>query len=173
MSQTYDRVSQIFHWLLAALILFLIFYHPSTEDGHDAPTKLQVLIHVTIGFSVFFLAFGRLFWKIFFSVHPKSEKQTKLQSKAKKVVHFLFYVFMWLAPIFGLVLAFSSELEISLFGYLELPKLAFLSEYHDLIRSFHGASADVLLYLAIIHVGAVLYHQLWLKDNLLNRMIKS
>jgi cytochrome b561 len=53
---------------------------------------------------------------------------------------------------------------------MELPQLIHIESLHGVLRSLHGFSADVLLYLALLHGGAALYHQFWLKDGLMQRI---
>jgi len=170
MSVNYDRVSQWFHWILAALIFFLIAYHPSTEEGHEISSALNVTIHVTVGISILFLVFGRLFWRLNYARSPERKETSKHHSQIRKAVHSTFYFFMLATPIIGIILALVSELDILILGFLEMPNLISNDRLHDLLRSLHGASADSLLYLAIIHVGAAIYHRIWLKENILTRM---
>lgn len=59
---------------------------------------------------------------------------------------------MWLQYLAASVLA--CDPDIHLFNIFESPKLVFSTESDLPFRSIHGMSADILFYLAVIHVGA-------------------
>lgn len=169
-AETYDRVSQALHWVLAALILFLIYYHPSTEEGHGIPTDLEVTLHASLGVLVLVLSLARLTWRLCCARVPPPAPAPPWQERLRRTVYVVFYAGMVLAPVLGLVLALASELEVVLFAALEVPRLIHDPQAGDLLRSLHGLAGDILLYLAIVHLGAALYHQFRLKDGLLRRM---
>jgi len=169
---TYDRITQVLHWLLAILILFLIYYHPSTEEGHESSDPLTMSIHITLGFLVLFLVIGRLIWRIGYARIPPEPRGEQWEIRIRQITYLLFYVFMLLAPILGVIVSFATDIEVSAFGVLDLPQLINNESQHGALRSLHGFGADVLLYLGLLHIGAALYHQFWLKDGLMKRMLK-
>lgn len=169
--QSYDRVTQVFHWALAILIFFLIAYHPSTEEGHAAPGALVIGIHVTLGFMVLFLVIARLVWRFRFASLPSEPGGSRWQHLLRQYVYIIFYVLMLLAPLAGIVVAFAIEERVQVAWLLTIPQLITNDSVHALLRSTHGMMADLLLYLGLLHFAAVFYHQIYLKDKLLKRMI--
>jgi len=79
---------------------------------------------------------------------------------------------MLLAPVSGLIIALSTSLQVTIFGFVTVPQTINDEIVHGYLRSLHGFSADVLLYLGSIHILAALYHHFWLKDRILDRMLK-
>jgi cytochrome b561 len=175
MQQTlaYDRISQILHWLLALLVFFLILFHPSTEEGHRQSSDLSAIIHVSAGVMLFIFLLTRIIWRINFAFVPATPEGDEVQTRVRKFTHLAFYIFMLLSPLLGVAVSLSSDLNIRIFNLLEIPRLITDESRHDLLRSLHGFSADVLLYLSVVHVSAALYHQFWLKDRLINRMLNK
>jgi cytochrome b561 len=171
-AETYDRTSQVFHWALAVLIFFLIAYHPSTEEGHAAPDALTIGIHVTLGFLVLFLVIARLIWRFRYASLPPEPVGSRWQRLLRQYVYIIFYVLMLLAPLAGIVVALAIEERVQVAWLLTMPQLISNDSVHAFLRSTHGMMADLLLYLGLLHFSAALYHQLYLKDKLLKRMIK-
>ena len=69
--------------------------------------------------------------------------------KASLIVHWVLYAVMFLAPITGLVAWYGG--------------VAVVAEVHELLK-------PVLIVLIAGHFAAALWHQVWLKDNLMERM---
>ena len=169
-TQVYDQTTKLLHWLIAALIYCLVFFHPSSEEGHAQPHKWVTDIHVTLGTLLLALAVWRVIWRMEYAHVPPAPLAEKWQLKSRQLTHFILYLFMLLAPIGGLLISLTTPIEVNIFGLIEMPRLINDEAIHALMRSLHGFSADVLLYLGVLHVLAVLYHQVWLKDSLLKRM---
>jgi cytochrome b561 len=74
----------------------------------------------------------------------------------------LLYVFALLVPLSGLALSASFGLAPIVFGGGTLPA--------DLNAGLHGLLDPLLALLILLHIGAALYHQFILRDNLLARM---
>jgi cytochrome b561 len=169
--QVYDRVSSLLHWLLAVLILFLIFYHPSTEEGHSEASALATRIHTSTGMLILLLVIARIVWRIRYASVPPDPNGEPWQVLARKLVHVAFYPLMLLAPLMGILVSFASELDVSVLGLFAIPQLISSESTHDVLRSLHGLSADLLLYLSALHIAVALYHQFRLKDQLIQRML--
>jgi len=171
-AQSYDRISQALHWLLAVLLLFLIAIHPSTEEGHAESGVLVMGIHIVVGMLVLLFVAWRIIWRLRFASIPPEAIGEKWQLRTRKLTYLVFYISMLLAPLLGIVLALTEGASASIFGLIELPHLIDDASMHGILRSLHGMTADVLLYLGLLHFGAAMYHQFYLKDRALDRMLK-
>ena len=80
---------------------------------------------------------------------------------------------MFLSPVIGIILSPSSDLPVNMLGLLEIKQLINSESMHGLLRSAHGFCADVLLVIGSLHILAAIYHQFWLKDHMIDPMIKS
>ena len=85
----------------------------------------------------------------------------------RKATHFLFYVVVLSMISTGLGMAIMANLPDILFGSGgPLPES--FDQFEP--RQGHEFFAIVLVTLILLHVGAALYHQFVMKDNLLSRM---
>ena len=77
---------------------------------------------------------------------------------------------MTLQPIFGLLLVTTSKNEPVAYGVIPL-KIARNDMLHEIGEWLHAVNAYAIVALVSLHILAVLYHQIILKDNLLKRML--
>lgn len=169
-TQRYDTTTRLFHWLSAILIVGLYFYHPSTEHEVATLDPLVATLHISIGALFLLLILARAGWKLSGNGRlPAPASSGEKQTILRNVTFRVFYIAMIAAPVFGVLLAMTTELDYSLFG-LTLPSLPEGLLPYGFMRSLHGFSADVIFYLAVLHTGTALYHQFIVKDGLLSRM---
>ena len=169
-SLRYDLTTRLFHWLSVVLILILYFYHPSTEHPAATPDVLVATVHISLGALFLLVILARSGWKL--RGHgslPAPLNSDERQTRIRNITFRVFYIAMLAGPVFGVLLALTTELKFTLFG-LSMPSIAASCWPYGLLRSLHGLSADVIFYLAILHAGIALYHQFKLKDGLLRRM---
>jgi len=169
----YSVVAQIFHWVIAALIVvqFTLFY---LED--DLPIgmhKLALLArHKSFGMTVLMLAILRLLWRL---KHPPPELpagMTPLQRRLAHATHTAFYVLLFAMPITGWMMSSAKKYSVSWFGLFTWPNLIGKSETaYNLLHATHEILSDVLLAIAVLHILAALTHHFWHKDNVLLRML--
>jgi cytochrome b561 len=83
-------------------------------------------------------------------------------------VHYALYQVVFLMTLSGISLSMQSGLVPIVFGG---SGVALPADFYDFAaRILHGFIAPTLLILLLLHVGAALYHQIILRDNLLSRM---
>jgi len=74
-------------------------------------------------------------------------------------------------PLAGWAYSSAKGYPVVLFGVLPLPDLMPANkELADTIKEVHGAAAFALIGLVVLHVAAVIKHQVIDKDGLLDRM---
>jgi cytochrome b561 len=103
--------------------------------------------HYYLGIAILALAIGRLYIRFVWGA-PEPLQQGRI-SKAAALSHGAFYIFLIAAPILGL-LAF----------YLGKP-----------FGGLHELCKPLLIILIGAHAAAALFHQFWLKDGTLRRML--
>ena len=172
---TYDRPSQILHWVIGISLLLMIFVHPSTEHGNQPPAWL-VLLHANAGVGLLLLIIFRLVWRLRFATLPQpNPSEANKQRQLKKAVHAALYFLMVITPVVGIALALTSQLTIQLLG-ITLPTLnatlPFGLELSAVLQSLHGSFANAILLLAVGHIVMALYHQFYRKDQTLMRMLR-
>ncbi len=96
---------------------------------------------------------------------------TGLLQHAAQVTHLALYALLLVLPLLGWANASSRGWTVSLFGLLPLPPLLPTgAATGPVLGDLHGLAATLLLVGVGLHVAAVLYHQVLLKDRLLQRM---
>ncbi|WP_245467717.1 MULTISPECIES: cytochrome b [unclassified Mesorhizobium] len=146
------------HWIIAALVLFQLFFGESmttvvdaAEDGAAVSSADQALgsAHYWIGISTLALVLIRLLMRVVSGAPEPAESGPGWMRIAARGSHGLFYLLLLLTPIVGL-LAF----------YIGDP-------WGDI----HSLNKPVFVVLISVHAVAALFHQYWLRDGTLKRML--
>ena len=152
---------------LSFIFLFKMF--KSIEFG-----GLILDVHRTAGFLILLVIITRLILVPFVKA-PKSVSGTPgWQKLSAHIVHFLMIVVLVAQPILGIVLAWYRGDTISFFGLFQIPPML---EYDPVkadqyfgLHTFLGVS---LLGLLAIHLGAVVFHAVFQKRNIIERMLPA
>ena len=153
---SYTGFQILLHWLVALLILFNYLYSEGMgraldarlEDQVAGPLDINPQIHVWIGVAVLALVILRLIVRRV-SGSPPAAGSGQMQAVATWG-HRALYLLVLLVPLLG---------AITWFG-----KFDGTGELHELI-------ANVLMIAAGVHALIALWHQFFVKDGLLTRMI--
>jgi cytochrome b561 len=168
----YSAVARWLHWIVAALIVWQLV----SGIGHEALPREQrgavMGLHFSAGITILFLTVLRLAWRIGHRPPPLPAVMKPWQIGLAHGTHWLFYLLMLLLPLSGWIMVSPAPFPILWFGLFELPKFGVTRE--DAIAGIaggaHGAMGFLMLALFLLHVGAALWHQFSLRDNLLARM---
>jgi cytochrome b561 len=145
------------HWLIAALVIFQLFFGESmtefvdAEEGEPVSTLDANLagLHYYVGISILALVAIRLPLRFWQGAPPPLDTNTAIEL-AGRISHWLFYVLLVCVPVTGLL------------GYY----------VGDPYADIHSWAKPVFIGLIALHVAASLYHQFWRKDGLLTRMLR-
>jgi cytochrome b561 len=170
----YSRVASILHWIMAALMVFMLFF---SEDLIKVPRGQslggwQPTAHASWGLMVLFLVVARLLWRIGHKP-PPLPAMPRWQAIASHLTHELFYVLMVLIPIFGLLAIVpygTSHTDVDKVVFFNLFPVAFMPNLGSWTMGAHELLGKVAQLLVILHVLAALKHQFWDKDDSLQRM---
>jgi cytochrome b561 len=156
MVKGFSKTQIALHWAVAALILFQLIFGESMTDVWRAFRKSGAMeqttmswAHIVAGVLILAFAAWRLLLRATRGAPAAPEGDSAPLKIAGAVVHWALYALMIGAPITGL-LAFYG-------GFVDLAEL-------------HEAAKPALIILIGLHVVAALWHQFYLKDNLLDRM---
>lgn len=180
-SARYNNIAVLLHWLIAAAIIFQLGLGWRMGDepkGAGAYALFQ--LHKSIGFSILFLSVFRLLWRISHKAPPLPNAMLQWEQMAAKLAHLAFYGIMLGLPLTGwlLVSASSTNIPTVLFGLIPVPHLPFIAELsadlkhqlHEFAQASHGLLALGTMALLALHIGAVLKHQLLVKDTVFSHM---
>ncbi|RKQ95150.1 cytochrome b [Maricaulis maris] len=183
--KTYTGVAIALHWILAVLLVGMVFYGWYMEDLREAlfaggevsiaEVQFAYNAHKTTGLLILILSLGRLAWRLTHPVPALPAGMAGWERFAATATHWAFYVIMIGMPLGGLIAASAAEPPTLLFNNpdLVLPKLPVpqTEGFQDLSGSVHGAGGWAILGLLGLHVAAALKHQFINKDGLIGRMI--
>ncbi len=171
--EKYGLVAKIFHWVLALYLVGMFIFG-------------KYLASMTIGFSNLHLfnwhkAFGlialtlislRLAWR-FISPPPPTltEGSRAWELKLAHFTHVALYGLMLGLPLTGWIASSAAGIDISLFGFFNVPLIAPPSERtEELFFDFHRLLGVLLALFVALHVAGALKRHFVLRDMTLRRM---
>jgi len=126
------------------------------EEGLEGlavpPFSWAVWAHIAGGIAILALALWRVALRRSRGAPPPPEGEHSLTGRIATLSHWALYALILLLPVGGLV---------AWFGGVELA-----GEGHEVM-------SNLLLFVVAVHVAAALWHQFWLKDHLLRRMMRA
>ncbi len=159
----YSPLWTTIHWL-TVLLVFAEFYLGLTSVGLPPEAKAPILrLHMPIGITILVLTLIRLVirWRV-----PRPEDVStgsRFLDMIGRSVHHTLYLFLILMGVTGLGLSIRYNLPSAVFeGIAPIPA--------DLNPGLHGLLFLLFVLFILLHIGAALYHQFILRDNLLARM---
>jgi cytochrome b561 len=166
----YSPVLVTLHWIIAILIFIEVILAGAGEGGRAKFAGIPILgIHMIFGVTVLILLIARLIvrWN---TQHPDwASTGNRFLDKVGELTHWALYFLAFSMTITGIFLATQGNRFARVFG-LAGAAVAQNRPRGITIGGFHGLIWFFLFLLILLHVGAALYHQFILKDNLLGRM---
>ena len=154
----FSKYQVIVHWLVACFVLFQIATGSTMSNDFLALKDGKISIeevhknswyHFFFGLTIFLLMVIRFILRIILGVPKPTKQSSSITIILAKIIHWLFYLILFVVPISGFVAWNTSNL---------------------LIGNLHTASVNALYVLVLIHLVAIVYHQIFLEDNLIDRM---
>jgi cytochrome b561 len=179
-SRHYHPIGIFFHWLMAALVFFQLWWGWRTtwlDAGYDKAGAY--VVHAQIGATILVVALMRLGWRIIAPfVAPKLEEIEDLpgwQRLAAEAVHWGLYAMMITLPVSGLLMMAATAPEVleralGLSGFRDLD-LVTRAQIEHTAETVHMLSVWTIMALIAGHVGAALKHHFIDRDDVLARMI--
>lgn len=171
-TQRYTPLAQLLHWLV--FLLFVTQYSLATTIdvvGRGSFEDFLYATHKSIGLTLLLLVFVRIWWRRNHPPPPDNLPYPQWQKRAATATHHLLYVAMVVMPVSGYVFVMAGGYGATLFG-LPVPDLIGKWEaLGDLAEEVHAITGWIIGALLCMHIGAALYHQVMLKDNLISRML--
>jgi cytochrome b561 len=166
----YNPVLVTLHWIIAILIFSTVILAGLSEGGGSIAGIPILGIHMIIGVTILVLLLIRLIvrWR---TQHPEwASAGNRFLDKVGEMTHWALYVFVFGMTVTGMTLALQGNRFARVFGLAGATSPGQFRPRGFSIGMFHGAIWFFLSLLILLHVGAALYHQFILKDNLLSRM---
>ena len=166
----YGLLSKLFHWLTAAGLLIQIPLGFYLVDLDFDQTRVDIEnYHILFGLIIFYVTLVRLISKLLTPV-PDFKGSTFLGQKfVSKLNHFLLYLSLLTVTSSGILKKlFNGEGLIIFFKKIDLNYNYELSEQ---FYSMHILANYTLIGLIALHILAVLFHKIFLKENILKRIL--
>jgi cytochrome b561 len=167
-----------YHWLIVLLHWLLAFYIIATLVGGfliiapmanaDPEKKRVLLFHMSFGVAIAGAMLLRLVVRLLTAKPAEASTGYAALDRLVPYAHYAFYVLIVLQAATGLTTALLAGLNRSVFQGTAEPLPADFSAYPSFTA--HATIALLLAALVVVHVAAVLYHQLLRRDRLLRRM---
>jgi cytochrome b561 len=151
----------VLHWLTVLLILGAGLLSDS-EGGNSSPID----IHMILGALLLLVMIVRLILRFTIQRPSWASAGNEFLNKIGELVHVGLYFFAFVILVFGGLLA----LQRNLFAYAMGTGPAASGEGGFFFGALHQLGWSAIVLLLFLHVGAALYHQFVIKDNLLTRM---
>jgi len=169
----WGALSQLFHWLIAALIGVQIALGLIGTELPLSMTKLATLArHKSLGITLLALMLVRLMWR---ALNPTPALPDTLKPHERvlaRITHTGLYVLVIALPLTGWIMSSARGFPVSWFNLFQLPNLVGRSAalYHAMVRT-HVLLAIALGLILVLHIAAALKHHFVLKDDTLRRML--
>jgi cytochrome b561 len=166
----FPLLSRLLHWLMAAMILTMLFIGVSMVASLGDYHRL-VAIHRPLGMAVFVLALIRLFNRWVTKLPPFPPTMSPIERRIATASERLMYGLMLTLPLVGWAMLSAGSYPIPMFGSFHLPRILPPNPaLYATLRTAHTWLAFIFFAAILAHVAAVLYHTLIVRDRLLDRM---
>ena len=168
--QQFALFSRILHWLMAAMLLSMLFIGVAMVASLG-DYRWLVAIHRPLGIAILILAAVRLVNRICTTLPPfpptMSAQERIIASASEK----LLYTLMFALPLVGWGMLSAGHYPIVMFGSVHLPAILPANPtLYAVLRETHTLLAYLLFLAFLAHLSAVLFHTLIIRDRLLDRM---
>ena len=176
-SGRYTSIAMALHWVLALALIGIFGFGLYMTGLPFSPARLKYFNwHKWAGMTILILSALRLIWRITHRPPALPEAVTRSmpgwQRAAHHGVHHLMYALFFAIPLVGWMYSSAAGFPIVLFGLIPLPDLVSKSpELADALKPWHGYLAYALAALVVMHIAAVIKHQIIDRDGLLSRML--
>jgi cytochrome b561 len=170
-SSAYNAPARLLHWLMAGLILLMLFIGVIMVSISSEERQTLIAFHKTIG--VLILVFGavRLVWRLVSPPPSAPAGEPRWRRLVAEATHIAFYALIFAMPLIGWAMQSAGGYPVAIFGGVYLPPLVPPNgELHAVLRAAHRIGAYLFYGLFLLHFSAALFHAFVLEDGTLKRM---
>ena len=163
-------LSRVLHWLMAVLILAMLFIGVAMVSSLSDYHRL-VSIHKPIGILILVLVALRLINRLINPAPPLPAGMPAVLRFAAHASHWLLYALMFALPLIGWGMLSAGGYPIELVGSFHLPPiLPHSSALYAVLRPAHTVLAYLLFATFLVHLGAALAHAFLFRDGVFESM---
>jgi cytochrome b561 len=170
MSTSFPVLSRLLHWIMAAMVLAMLFIGVAMVGSLSDYHRL-VAIHRPLGVLILVLVAIRLVNRLIHPPPPLPADMPAVLRLAAHASHWLLYGLMFAQPLVGWGMLSAAGYPIVLAGAWHLPAiLPHDDALYALLRPLHTVLAYLLFATFLAHLGAALTHALIFRDGVFQSM---
>lgn len=169
---TYHPLAQALHWITALAVLGLLGVGLWMIGLPLGFTKLHAYNwHKWVGLVVLALTIGRLLWRWRHPPPPLPGTIERWQVALAPVAHWTLLLLLLAMPLSGWFMSSAAGVSVIWFGLLPLPDLMPRDPgLFEALRTAHHVLSRLLIAVLILHVAAVVHHDVLRRDGVFRRM---
>lgn len=169
--QSFHPFARVLHWLMAAMILAMLFIGAGMVSTLSEKHTWLVNLHKPLGMAVFVLALVRLGFRLTHPAPPLPADLPAWQKLAAHASHWLLYALMIAMPLIGWGMLSAGGYPVVLGGGVRLPSILPADPaLFAWLRESHRYLAWLFFLTFLAHMGAALMHGLIRQDGVLRSM---
>ena len=163
--------ARVLHWLMAALILAMLFIGAGMVSTVSARYPELLALHRPIGIAILVLAAIRLGVRLTHRPPPLPADVPPLQAAVAKASHYVLYALMLAMPLIGWAMQSAGGYPIVMWrGFELIPILPHDIVVYGQLRRLHGILAYAFFLLILGHLAAALVHAWIRRDGVFESM---
>lgn len=169
----YDRAQRLFHWSMALIIIvaLAIGVACSVMTPGTSPRRELLDIHKSLGMTAGLLILFRIGYRLFRGEPAYRRSLGRLTRLGARAGHLGLYVLMVALPVTGYLYSGAGGYSLPWFGVFSWPRLVPLDKgLSRLGFELHGWAGWTMIAVLGVHVAAVLWHGVVLRDEVPSRM---
>jgi len=172
-TERWGAISQLFHWIIVALILLIAYLGLTMTGLPNGPRKINIYaLHKSVGLTILALVTLRLLWRLYAGAPTPAAGTPAWQQRVASLTHFGLYVLLFAMPLSGWLFNSAAGYPLQWFKLFNLPAIAGRNEdLKALAETAHTTMFWILVALVLAHAGAAFYHHLFQNDDTLKRML--
>jgi cytochrome b561 len=169
---TYHPAAKALHWATALLVIGLLAVGLWMTGLPLGFTKLYAYAwHKWIGLVVLVLTAARLSWRWGHRPPPLPAAVPGWQARLAPAAHWVLLALLVAMPVSGWLMSSAAGVSVIWFGYLPLPDLVPRDPaLFETLRTAHHVLARGLIALLVVHVAAVVHHDVLCRHRVFRRM---
>jgi cytochrome b561 len=168
----HSRLAITLHWITAVAVLGMLSVGLWMTGLPIGLLKLEVYAwHKWIGVAVLVLAAARLLWRWRYAPPALPGSLPFWERQVAKIAHWSLFALLLAMPISGWLMNSASGIGLYWFGYIPVPDLVPSDpDLFAVLRIVHRILSRLLIAIVILHVAAVIYHDVFRRDGIFRRM---
>jgi len=167
----FHPLQRVLHWLMAAMVLAMLFIGIFMVSTVSPAYATLVSIHKPLGIAILLLVLLRIAVRLRRGAPALPAELPPVMKALAHLSHLLLYALLLAMPVVGWGMLSAAGYPIVLWGPVRLPPILPADPaLYTLLRNAHSWLALTLFAVILLHLGAALFHALIRRDGVLRSM---